>query len=285
MLFQLNNKVFEGQLAPDSWSYSGNEANLAKYELINTKPRLQHTGETLEELSLSFRLRSDFCNVSDEILELEAWKTRGEILPLLLGDGTYLNDYVIQSVTKNIIQTLSDGVVVEAFVNIRLIEYIAESEEDRQAQMDRRNAAAVGDKKQVNRQPKQKKTSESEAHSALMTAQNEAWEAAEAAQKAKESPTPESHISDVKRKVKAAQEGMQSARDQISDVQQQVNNATGIIASINNTVNKLQEMTQLLTPPLSLSNLDASILNLQSSLRGIDQNATIFSQDVILRKR
>jgi len=283
MLFQLGNKQFEGVFSPQAWNYSGNEANLAQYELIGVKPMLQHMGETLEEVSLTLQLRADFCDLRKEISDLESWKKSGEILPLLLGNGDYLNDYVILGMTKSILQTFSDGEPIEISLNLNLIEcsyskiYVLNAK-------DKKNARAIGDKKQINKLPKQAPTSEFQAHKSLMEAQTKALETAELAQKTKESPKPEMLFSRVKNSVKEAQNKMSEARQKISDIQQRVNNVTGIISSINQAKDKLEEISTLMRHPISLNDLNDSILNLQSGIRGIDTNASVFTKDIILRK-
>ncbi len=284
MLLQLGNKVFEGVYAPAAMSYSGNEANLAQYALINSKPRLQFTGTTLEEVAIGLKLRADFCNPDQEIKDFDAWKNTGEILPLLLGNGEYVNDYVIQSIGKEITQTFNDGTIVEVDITISLLEYVPGSEEEQQAASDRRKAAAVGDKKQVIRRPTQKPTSEAQARTALMEAQNKSWEAAEEAEKMKNADVPEEHISKVQSKVAMAQAAMEDARNKISEVQENITVATGVIASVNKAKDKLTEIGNLMQPPVSLTALNDSILNLQTGLRGVNDAAIPFTNDIILRK-
>lgn len=282
MLFQLGTKEYSGLFAPDSWSHSGNEANLAQYDLIGTKPRLQNTGETLDELSLSMQLRAEYCTINEELETLETWKKNGEILPLLLGNGEYKNDYVIKSIGKTIVQTFADGTPIEVQITLSLLEAI--TPENAAEKTARKNAKAVGDKKQIAKIPKQPKTPEAEAHKVLMDAQIKAWEVANLAEKTKEAQNPLTFMDKVKKEVKNAQEKMDKAKGYINEAQQQINNATGIISSINQAKDNLTEIGSLMQPPLSLYNLNASILNLQSGLRGIDTNARVFTKDVILRK-
>lgn len=284
MLFQLGTKIFDGLFAPGNWSYSGNEANLAEYALINTKPRLQLTGETLEEVNLSFQLRAEYCNPDLEIKDLEARKKSGEVLSLLLGNGEYVNDYVIKSIGKNIIQTFADGTIIEAGITLSLLEFVPASVEEQQAASDRRTASAVGDKKQSVRRPVQKPTPEAEAHKALMNAENKAWEVANVATDMKNATTPTNFIDKVKGKIKQAQTAMDDTRQKITDAQQQINNATGIITAVNNAKDKLEEINDLMQPPISTQALNNAILNLQTGIRGVDTNATVFTTDIILRK-
>ena len=284
MLFQLGNKTFDGLFAPESWSYSGSEANLAEYALINTKPRLQPTGETLEELTITLQLRAEYCNPDREIKELESWKSNSEILPLLLGNGDYRNDYVIKSISKDILQTFSDGTIIEANITINLLECVPASNEAQQAAADRRNASAVGNKEQIGRRAAQKKTPEAEAHRALMDAQIKAWEAAEQAAPAPGEESTTGFMDKVKNKVQRAQDAMEDARQKIADTQATITNGTGIIGAINNAESKLTEIVSLLNPPLSLQNLNDSVLNLQTGLRGLSTAAAGFTNDVILRR-
>lgn len=284
MLFQLGDKEFDGIVAPYRWAYRGNEANLAEHALINTKPRLQMTGETLEELELSFKLRADFCNPAQEITDLEQWKSDAEILPLLLGTGEYLKDYLIRSISKSILQTFADGAIIEADISIVLVEYVSGDKERQQAAADRKNAMAVGDKSQVVRNPAQGKTPEADAHNALMTAQIESWEAAEQAQTALQSTNPNGLIDKVNNAVSRAQTAMNDARDKINDVQTNIDNAMNIVTSIQTAAARLQSISAIMQPPISLNNLDYSIINLQAALNDVSTSSNGFTRQVILRK-
>ena len=96
-------------------------------------------------------------------------------MPLLLGNGEYINDYVISGVEKNINQTFDDGTIIDAGVTINLLEFVPFSKDEQQAATDRRNAAAVGDKQQIARRPVQPKTSEAEAHTAYGVCGIKVW--------------------------------------------------------------------------------------------------------------
>lgn len=282
MIFQLGNKEFSGLYAPEGWSYSGNEAVLSQYDLIGTKPRLQFGSETLEELSLNLTLRTDFCNINQEIQDFETWKSTGEILPFILGNGEYIKDFVLKSVGKTISQTFSDGTPIEIQVSLSLLEVVPDP--DKKKANERKNAKAVGNKEQVNKIPPQAKTSEAQAHKALMEAQLKAWEAANIANQTVQMENPASLFDKVKKTVSETQDYMSKAVNYISEAQGQINNATGIISSINQSVDKLTEIKSLMKEPFSLENVKASVLNLKSGLRGIDTNSTVFTKDIILRK-
>lgn len=216
MLIQLGDKEFRGVFAPTSWAYSGAEANLAEHALINSKPRLQHTGETLEELSLSFLLRAEFCHPEQEIADLEEWKSIGEVLPLLIGTGEYKGDYLLQGMSRTINQTFDDGTIIEADISLTLVEYVVADPLQQQTDTDRNNALAVGDVEQTTRRTPQPRTPPAEAHAALIEAQIESWNSADEARKVLESGQPQNYIDKVHKSVLKAQDKMQDAREKIN---------------------------------------------------------------------
>jgi len=279
MIFQLGNKEFSGLYAPEGWSYSGNEAVLSQYDLIGTKPRLQFGSETLEELSLNLTLRADFCNINQEIQDFETWKSKGEILPFILGNGEYIKDFVLRSVGKTISQTLSDGTPIEIQVSLSLLEVA--NDPDKKRTNERKNAKAVGDK-----MPPQAKTPEAQAHKALMQAQIKAWEAANITNQTVQMENPTSLFDKVKKTANETQDYMSKAVNYITEAQQQqqVNNASGIISAVNQSINQLTEIKSLMKEPFSLENVKASVLNLKSGIRSIETNSTMFTKDIILRK-
>lgn len=117
MYRQLGDILFEWLKGFEAWSVEGNEASYGEHALIDGKPRLQKTGDTLQALNLTFRLHAKFCNPKRELAKLDKAKTDGEILPLLMGDGTYVSDFVIISAPYTVDHALADGTIVQATVN------------------------------------------------------------------------------------------------------------------------------------------------------------------------
>ncbi len=284
MLFQLANKTYSGRLAPRSWSTSGNEANLAQLELIGIKPRLQHLGETLEELTLSFKLRVEFCNPQQELEDLETWKRDGEVLPLLLGTGQYVGDYVVKSLEKDILTAFDDGLPMDVNVEVVLLEYVDEDTEARQAQADRKKALAVGDKTQINRLPEQPITLEAVALTSVIESQNRTLEVTDLTQRMIDSPNPTSKIDDIRKKADRAQAALDKAIAAVAVVQDKVSTATGIIASVNHTKDKLTELKSLMTSPPSLTGINDSMVNVKTATRMVSDSSVQLSREVILRK-
>lgn len=284
MLFQLGDKIYSGLFAPHTMAHAGNEATYAELPIINGKPRIQLTGNSLEQITISIQLRAEYCVPSDEIKNLQEWKTNGTILPIVYGNGDYLNDYVIVAISYNIEQALSDGTAVEINAEIGLVEYVVSSPAEAQAKEDRRKALAVGDKQQVSRMPAQPKTPEAEAHNALVVAQNEAWEVMNVAQAAVSTDTPESFTDKIAKSVGKAQAAMNNARQKVDDAQEQITNATGIVSSVENTAEKLNELNNIFEPPITANSITAGILNMQTSLRFLSGSTLQLTKDVILRR-
>lgn len=283
MFFQLGNKVYQGLYAPRSLNYSGNEANLAEYEIIGGKPRIQHAGETLENVSLSFKLRAEFCNPKTEIEILERWKSEGEILPLLLGNGDYINDYVIKSIEKTVLQTLSDGTLIDVDISVLLIEFVPFSNEAQRAAADREKAVAVGNIEPLNAMQPGKPSLPADANASLLEAQNKTKDAIEAMENAKKNNGDDIMLR-TKEFVNAAKKAIVEARRKIENAQPYISNASGIITSLNNLENRISQAGELLKYPLSRYNIGQSIETLLGALSDLDRNSGIFNNDVILRK-
>lgn len=284
MLFQLGDKIFSGLFAPHQMSFSGNEATYGELAIINNKPRIQLTGSTLEQLAVSIQLRADYCNPTEELNALLSWKANGTILPLVWGNGDYKNDYVIAGVAHEILQTFPDGTVIELSADITLVEYVVSSPAEAQAKEDRRNAMAVGDKQQVSRVPAQPKRPESEAHDALVIAQNQAWEAVNNAQNAAGTDDPATAAEKIKKSIEKAEEGMSKAKAKVMEAQDKITDVTGIFTNIDNTVDKLEELKNIFEPPISLNSVTAGVINMQTALRLISGSTLVLTRDLILRR-
>ena len=148
MLLQLGDMVFEKAFAPDGITRA-DETTYAEHALISQKPRLQPTTNNLEEIDLPIKLRAEWCNVADTILKLKKSKDSFEVLPLLLGTGRYLGDYVILKLDEAQTVSLADGFAIEAVINISLKEYAIPDKLAQQQNTARKQAFAVGEKRPV----------------------------------------------------------------------------------------------------------------------------------------
>ena len=158
MFIQLGNTIYDRIYTPSSWSVQGDEAAYAEHDLINSKPRIEKTGQGLQEQSFSLKLRVEYCNPANALQGLKSSMTNGEVLPLLLGNGNYIGDFVIQSMPYTIEKAFPDGTIIEANVTLTLKEFVSFSKEELAQQEARKKAFAVGTKKPVVTRPPQPPT-------------------------------------------------------------------------------------------------------------------------------
>ena len=144
MLAQLGDIVFQNLFAPQSWSVEGNENNFTEVDLIGSKPLLQLTGSSLAELNLTIQFHAEFCNPKEQLDKLEVYRNNGEVLPLLLGNGQLIGDYVIKSFPYTKDHVLKDGTIVKCTVQLQLKEYISKDKLATLKNAARLKATAVG---------------------------------------------------------------------------------------------------------------------------------------------
>lgn len=99
-----------------------NETVLSEHPVIEGKPRLQMTGEKLEEISLKFLLHASFCNPESELEKLQSYRRQGQVVPFVAGDGTTFGDYVIKSIARSYTQTDNSGAIIGIELDVTLTE-------------------------------------------------------------------------------------------------------------------------------------------------------------------
>lgn len=121
MYAQLGNIVFEGLKGFDSFQ-SKTEANLVQHQVIEGKPRLQRVGMNLDEVTLTIQLHASFCTPDTEISGLLSLVESSEVVPLLSGTGAFFGNFVVQSLTKDVVEFGKDGSVKAAQLSLSLLE-------------------------------------------------------------------------------------------------------------------------------------------------------------------
>lgn len=121
----------------------------AEHALLDGKPRLQRTGSSLNELSVSIFFHVSFCVPQDEVNALKDAKANGEILPLLWGNGTVEGDFIISDFEANREQVAPNGTVLAYAVQLTLKEYVVPDKLQQEQADNRNNGKAVGNKKPV----------------------------------------------------------------------------------------------------------------------------------------
>jgi hypothetical protein len=126
MYAQLGNIVFEGLFGFDT--FKGKRAqSLAQHALIDGKPRLQKTGDQLEEIQLDIQLHSRFCNPESEISRIHQACADGLIMTLITGAGELVGDFTISEVGRSYNHLDPRGRIIWARVGINLIEVATDS--------------------------------------------------------------------------------------------------------------------------------------------------------------
>lgn len=285
MFFQLGTQVYNAIMSPESWQVTGNEASYAEHALIDGKPRLQKTGDTLEEIAFTIRLHASYCKPADVLSSLNASKAAGEIMPLVMGNGEYKGDYVIASATYTVETTFPDGGIWEATLNLSLKEFIGISKLEVQQQAARRKAFAVGDKRPVVAQPPQKKSDYAEMATNVQqaSAQSNRVDALVGGYENNVSRR-EAIVGEINDACTRANSSLSEFNRRMDEAESIKTKATGLIASVEYVVDMIAAM-QALLPPGSIDDLKTANLYLQNSVRSMNSNATQVFFPVITRRR
>lgn len=122
MYAQLGDIQFEGLKGFEVFDRQ-RESVLPQHDRIDGKPRLQRTGDKLDEIKLVVRLHSLFCDPEFEIRRLNTHRSDGEILPFSSGSGVYWGDFVIQKISEKVNFTTPTGELVHVDLEIKLVEF------------------------------------------------------------------------------------------------------------------------------------------------------------------
>lgn len=284
MFAQLGSIIFEGVFSPSTFDVDGDEAIYGEFPLLNNKPRLQKTGDSLQEFNLEIKFHAEFCNPAEQVEMLRTAKVAGEILPLLLGNGKYVADYVIVTMPYHINETFSDGTAKQITISLQLKEYIAYNKLEQKEQDARRKAFAVGDKKPIISRPPQP-VNEDNAIARNIT---------ESKQQAK---LVDDSIGDflnnfsnrgisaksIQNACKNGVEAISRVNKQLDDAKELKNKVTGlksIALSVKDAFNSVKD----LYPFPNINDLRTSGTYLQGVMRTFNRTATPLFQSIIVRK-
>ena len=106
----------------DGFARKGSAA-FAEHGVLDGKPRLQHTGSVLDQISFTMRLDIGLgTNPAEEIEKLRMIKDRGNEQKLIIG-GKVLGDFVMISLDETWTRLDGKGRLITAHVNIELKEF------------------------------------------------------------------------------------------------------------------------------------------------------------------
>lgn len=113
---------FKNLIGPETFNHK-EASSYAEHATALNKPRLQMMGEKLDEISLAINLHNSFCTPEDVIARLRAYRKDGTILPLIMGTGEVVGDFVLTEFDREILQTSPTGEIVSAKINVSLKEH------------------------------------------------------------------------------------------------------------------------------------------------------------------
>lgn len=119
------------------------ETDFAEHARVNTKPKLQKTGEKLDEITLQMHFHVAFCNPDAQVSALDALRKKAKAESLVLGNGSVMGTFVIVSITKTVTDSFSDGSAMACTAEVLLREYATTSRAQEMASEAVSNAFAV----------------------------------------------------------------------------------------------------------------------------------------------
>ncbi len=123
MFAALGDIQFEVVGSPEGYE-SAAAYNFAEQRVIESKPRLQWLGDDLQRLNFELKWHSSFTNPAVQLALLRATAAQHLALPLILGVGTYLGLFVIESIKVKSMQMSDLGGLLAIRVAIALKEWI-----------------------------------------------------------------------------------------------------------------------------------------------------------------
>mgnify|MGYP003815554321 CR=1 FL=1 len=108
-----------------------NTYTYAHHPVIRGKTKIQYTGQDPRQIEIKIKLHASFCNIEEQLLLLEgsALLTSSNFikaLPFFLGNGKFLGNYVITSMSKDYQRSFPNGKIMEIDLTLTLEEYVFE---------------------------------------------------------------------------------------------------------------------------------------------------------------
>lgn len=265
MYIQLGNFIFDQSFSPESINHT-DESSFAEHALIGIKPRLQPTGNNLEEFDFSIKLRAEIVNITETLLALKKAKDTAEILPFLYGYGAYMGDFVITKIDRSIIYTLDDGTPVEVSVSISIKEYAVADKLQQQQNAARKAAFAVGDKQPVALPPIPKYSPVQIASKDLSSTYSHAAITDNNIRSYENNVSQRQNLAD---KIQTSLTSMDKSLDKVQDKISSLSVLTTVASIAANIATVKNAIANFSFPVLSISQLTANNTNLQAAIRSL----------------
>lgn len=144
MFAQLGSIAFEGLKGFTQFSES-RSTNLVEHARIEGKSRLQRVGSNLHDLTVTVMLHASFCNPEQEFTALADACEAAEIMPLVLSNGVYVSDFVIEQLGREVQHSDPQGNIVSMTVSLTLKEAYNPNPQQTLAQTAKQNATATSE--------------------------------------------------------------------------------------------------------------------------------------------
>lgn len=142
MYSQLGDVIFE-KLKGFNTLTREHSARLAEHQLIDGKSILQKMGDELESLSVEIYVHKSFADPQEMSDTLKGYKTDGAILPFVDGDGLFLGNFVLVSISEAVSQLTPTGGLLALTLSLTLREYYDPDPEFTKAQNALKSAFAI----------------------------------------------------------------------------------------------------------------------------------------------
>lgn len=126
MWAQLGEVVFDILTAPDSFEGS-NSWDYAEHKVVGGKPKLQSTGQGLEELNLGYSLHVSYADPKASLDRFKEAAGKKEPLALMMGSGEYRGRYVITALSETYGHTAPDGRILSISGRLTLKEHVGQT--------------------------------------------------------------------------------------------------------------------------------------------------------------
>lgn len=281
MFCQLGNIQFEPITSPESLSRT-DTTTYAKHSLASGKPRLQPIANELEEISIGFKLRAEFCNPTQIVLQLKSAKDLFEVMPLIMGNGRYFGDYVITSLIETPAQCLADGTIVEMTIQLTLQEFVTPDKVAQQQQAARKRAFAIGSKTPVNTGRVQQPTIPQQAVKCVSVINSESKAIDLQAINFENNTSQRTFIgTDIQRSLESISKNLASYNDFVSQLNDIVPDPDAILQAISGMQNAV---TKFNFPIAGLDDLRTNNLKLQSATNILKTANSAITYQVLIRR-
>jgi len=99
----------------------------AQHKVLEGKPKLQWTGDGLEEITIAVELHAVYCNPEEQLNILYDAAANHQAMPLIMGSGVYRGKYILASINQTTKHTDSQGRILSLSAKLALTEWTGDA--------------------------------------------------------------------------------------------------------------------------------------------------------------